>query len=529
MSSLRQGGRAELLWAVNFVAILLLWQCVGFATGLPGPIAVVHRLKVDGPELYWNAGLSTLRCALPGWVGASAVAAVCAMVATVWPVLAPGIFQLGVMSYCLPSLAIGPVLMIVLDGDGPRIVLAALASFFTMLVGTMTGLRACPPSQTMLVTAFGGTSWQALFKVRLRAALPSWFAALRISAPASLLGAMIGEFLGAEHGLGVLLINAQQSLDLSRTLTVTLTSAAFAGVLYGVVGIAGHMCTRWARDMPLNLARESEALRVGWANTAQRTGAALLAAGRVIAAVMVALGAWWLALRLSGVTPYVGRSPLDVLHYLTDRTDGAARIGEIVRELGTTLLDMAAGLTGGIVAGLGLAVLSQIWPPLHRLLAGPVFIMQAMPLVATTPLLILLFGRGEAIVVIVGAIVTFFPIFVSVSQSFALTPRSALDLIAANGGGRLAALRKVQVPAALPSLFAALRITVPLSMTGALIAEWLATGRGTGYMLLNAVSMSDYDGLWARVAVTTTVSMVLYGLIGWIELAVGRALTAGRA
>ncbi|WP_217420273.1 ABC transporter permease [Komagataeibacter oboediens] len=520
--------RPALAWGGSFGAVVLLWQCAALVVALPGPLAIMRRIGTDGPALYWNAGLATLRCALPGWAGATVAAALCALPATMWPVLAPGLFQLGVMSYCLPSLAIGPVLMIVLDGDGPRIMLAALASFFTMLVGTMTGLRACSPSQTLLVTAFGGTALQALLRVRLRAALPAWFAALRISAPASVLGAMVGEFLGAEHGLGVLLINAQQSLDLSRTCAVTLVSAAFAGVLYAGVGIVGHACTHWARDMPLDLARDSEALRAGWTAGPNRMRVLLHGAGRLAGTTVLALGAWWLVLRMSGVTPYVGRSPYDVLLYLTDGAEGPPRISAIAGELGITLQDMAAGLVGGIMAGLVLAMCSQLWPPLHRLLAGPVFIMQAIPLIATTPLLILLFGRGEAIVVTVGTIVTFFPVFVTVSQSFAQTPRTALALIAANGGGRVDALRRVQLPAALPSIFAALRIAAPLAMTGALIAEWLATGRGMGYMLLNAVSMSDYDGLWARVTVTTTVSMILYGLVGLGEAVAMRALTGGR-
>ncbi|WP_010515294.1 ABC transporter permease [Komagataeibacter oboediens] len=149
--------RPALAWGGSFGAVVLLWQCAALVVALPGPLAIMRRIGTDGPALYWNAGLATLRCALPGWAGATVAAALCALPATMWPVLAPGLFQLGVMSYCLPSLAIGPVLMIVLDGDGPRIMLAALASFFTMLVGTMTGLRACSPSQTLLVTAFGGT------------------------------------------------------------------------------------------------------------------------------------------------------------------------------------------------------------------------------------------------------------------------------------------------------------------------------------------------------------------------------------
>jgi ABC-type nitrate/sulfonate/bicarbonate transport system permease component len=78
-------------------------------------------------------------------------------------------------------------------------------------------------------------------------------------------------------------------------------------------------------------------------------------------------------------------------------------------------------------------------------------------------------------------------------------------------------MRKVQIPSALPSLFASLRIAAPLSLVGALLAEWLATGQGLGYGLLNASAVADYNGLWARVVVITVYSTLLYNLIGVAE------------
>jgi sulfonate transport system permease protein len=67
-----------------------------------------------------------------------------------------------------------------------------------------------------------------------------------------------------------------------------------------------------------------------------------------------------------------------------------------------------------------------------------------------------------------------------------------------------------------------LRIAAPLSLVGALLAEWLATGQGLGYHMLDAVAVSDYSGLWARVVLVTVYSAVLYGLIGMVEKVVLR-------
>jgi ABC-type nitrate/sulfonate/bicarbonate transport system permease component len=94
------------------------------------------------------------------------------------------------------------------------------------------------------------------------------------------------------------------------------------------------------------------------------------------------------------------------------------------------------------------------------------------------------------------------------------TPQQSIDLVWVYGASPLATLWKVRLPAALPSFFASLRIAAPLAMTGAMLAEWLATGRGLGYTMLSASATSDYDGLWSRVAMATTMTLAIYNLIG---------------
>lgn len=105
----------------------------------------------------------------------------------------------------------------------------------------------------------------------------------------------------------------------------------------------------------------------------------------------------------------------------------------------------------------------------------------------------------------------------NVSLALARTPRQSLDLAQVYGGSRLATLVKIQLPMTLPSLFASLKIAAPLSMSGAMLAEWLATGQGLGYTILQATAVSDCDGLWARVALVTAFSLVLYRFTGAVE------------
>jgi ABC-type nitrate/sulfonate/bicarbonate transport system permease component len=118
--------------------------------------------------------------------------------------------------------------------------------FFTTLIGAMVGLRSADAASLDLIHAFGGNSLKKLTKVRLRASLPSLFAALRIAAPAAVLGSIIGEYLGADRGLGVAMINSQQAFDVPRTWGIALVAAAAAGTGYAVTALVGRLLTPWA-------------------------------------------------------------------------------------------------------------------------------------------------------------------------------------------------------------------------------------------------------------------------------------------
>jgi ABC-type nitrate/sulfonate/bicarbonate transport system permease component len=146
----------------------------------------------------------------------------------------------------LPIIAIAPILSITFHGQAPNIILAALSVFFTTLVGTLVGLRSADQTSLDMIRAYGGGTVKQLTKVRLRAALPSLFAALRIAAPAAILGAIIGDFFGADRGLGVAMIAAQTALEIPRTWGIAIVAAGLAGVAYGITALVGRLLTPWA-------------------------------------------------------------------------------------------------------------------------------------------------------------------------------------------------------------------------------------------------------------------------------------------
>jgi ABC-type nitrate/sulfonate/bicarbonate transport system permease component len=132
------------------------------------------------------------------------------------------------------------------NGQTPKIILAAMSVFFTTLVGMLLGLRSADKTALDVIHAYGGGQTQMLTKVRIRSALPSLFAALRIAAPAAILGAIIGEYLGGESGLGIAMIASETAVNIERTWAIALVATGLAGVAYGITALIGRRLTPWA-------------------------------------------------------------------------------------------------------------------------------------------------------------------------------------------------------------------------------------------------------------------------------------------
>ena len=239
--------------AVGIVALIGAWALlsttvVTTADGVPTPWAVVASVFDDGWTFYSPHIGQTVSEALTGYLIGNGLALGLAVLVLLVPVLERVITQIAVASYCLPMVAIGPILSLVLDGDKPMSAMAGLSVFFTTLIGALLGLRSADPASLDLVRAYGGGRWQQMLRVRLIAALPSTLAALKIAGPAALLGAIIGEYLGrVDSGLGIAMTIAQQQLDVPRTWGIALVSGAVAGVAYGVVGLVARYALPWSR------------------------------------------------------------------------------------------------------------------------------------------------------------------------------------------------------------------------------------------------------------------------------------------
>jgi ABC-type nitrate/sulfonate/bicarbonate transport system permease component len=237
----------------------------------------------------------------------------------------------------------------------------------------------------------------------------------------------------------------------------------------------------------------------------------------------IVLGLWQAVVSFTSVSPYVAKGPVDVWNYLFVTEPGAHSTAAEHRQLmwdltQQTLQDAAIGFVVGMTLAIVLAVLFTLSKTVEAGVMPLALLLRSVPLVSIAPVIILVTGRGtQASVAVIGTIVVLFPALASVLFGLSRASKESLDLVRVYGGGSYAALRKVSVPGALPSMFAAARVSVPGAVTGALLAEWLSTGKGIGGMIQKFNASAQFDALWASVAIITVITLVLYNLVQLAE------------
>jgi ABC-type nitrate/sulfonate/bicarbonate transport system permease component len=199
--------------------------------------------------------------------------------------------------------------------------------------------------------------------------------------------------------------------------------------------------------------------------------------------------------------------------------DNLQRLGEALAQ---TLPHALRGMLAGLAVAFILAVAGTLWPWLGQTLLPVSLVTQSMPLVALTPLVVLVFGRGSVSMLVVTVSVTFFPAFVTMAQGLALVPSTVLDLVRAYGGGKLRRLQLIALPWSLPYLCAAARLAAPRAFLGVMIAEWLATGTGVGNLLNESRGMLDFGMIWSVAVAAILIAVGLTAAVAAVERVVLR-------
>jgi sulfonate transport system permease protein len=512
--------RGRIRGARNAAILLILWEVVGrldlVAGGaLPGITEILARLWEDRADYPLHIG-ATLYASAMGFVIGNILGIGAGVVFALSPTTLRLFRGVNIAIFALPPIAIAPILVLTLSGMAPRIVLAALGVYFVTLTATVIGLTQSDSRTTDLIRAYGGTRFDILRRVQFRGALPSILAGLRVAAPNAVLGAILAEFGGGGRwGLGAYLLGSLGRGEPDRLWSIGLVATVIAGLSYGAFAFLAARLVGSTRSVTLNTAVPgADPPRGPWPYRLA------LALGTVALPFVV----WWAFIALTGVPELIAKTPRGVVDYLfLSQTAESAQdrlLAAMAETLPITFVGMAAGLGFAFV----LAVASRLFPRAIEAFMPIALVTQTMPLVALTPLLVLILGRGPSLTLWVTISVTFFPAFVTLAQGLALVPRSAEELPRAYGANRWTEMRMVTIPASLPFLFAATRLTVPRALLGVMIAEWLATGKGLGNLLNQSRGYMDYGMIWTVAAVSVLLSVLFYQVVVMVERRVLRRL-----
>lgn len=251
--------RPETTLSVGLLVVLVvLWEFAPPLLGIPKYIipafsdvmASLARGLSVGPaslESYWRHGAITLWEALSGFALGSIVGLALAMLISQSRLLEAALQPYLVAFQCLPKVAVAPVLVLWFGyGVTSKVVIVALLTFFPVLVTSLAGFRSVEADRIDLMRSLSATQQQIFWKLRFPSALPFIFAGLDIAAVFAVVGAIVGEFIGAQAGLGVQILQMDSAMDISGSFSVFVVLAAMGWAISRSIRALQRKVVFWA-------------------------------------------------------------------------------------------------------------------------------------------------------------------------------------------------------------------------------------------------------------------------------------------
>lgn len=230
---------------------LIIWQ-LGVAWFkipqylLPSPVNVFRALWVEFPRLIPHIWITTYETVL-GFLIATFIGIIIAVLIAHSRFLQRTLYPILIITQTTPKVAVAPI-FVVWFGFGmlPKITLAFLVSFFPVVINMSIGLLQVDPNLVNLVRSYEATRWKIFTKVRLQNSMPYLFAGMKIAITMSVVGAIIGEFVGGDIGLGYVIIIANQQMKAAVVFATLVILAIMGIVLFWIVSILEKILVPWA-------------------------------------------------------------------------------------------------------------------------------------------------------------------------------------------------------------------------------------------------------------------------------------------
>lgn len=237
----------------------------------------------------------------------------------------------------------------------------------------------------------------------------------------------------------------------------------------------------------------------------------ILPALRPLAGIAGFLLLWEAAVRLLGIKAYVLPAPSVVIANAARNWQG------LLGAAAYTVQPMVLGFLVAVVAGVLIALAIAFSRPVQAVAYPLLVFLQIVPKIAVAPLFIIWFGFGLTPKVLLVFLLSFFPIVVAAITAFRSIEPEIIELVRTTGAPRLRVFRMVQLPHALPALFGGFKVAAALAATAAVVAEFVASDRGLGYLLMEYNGNLDTAGSFAAIFALSALGLALYGIVEAVE------------
>src|SRR5438034_709334 len=251
-STLIAKARRIALPLTGFVVIIAIWDALVELLHvpvfiLPSPSSVLQALA-DKRETFFSNAEYTAGVVVTGFVIAVAIAVSLALVIAFSRTLSAIVYPLIVSTQAVPKVALAPLILMWL-GFGPRggVLVTVLISFFPIVVDTVLGLKSLPEELHYLALSMGAGRWRTFVKIRIPYALPFLFSGMKIAITLSVVGAVVGEFVGSNQGLGYYLLVASANAQTDEVFADVFILSFLAVALFGVMQLLERILVPWSR------------------------------------------------------------------------------------------------------------------------------------------------------------------------------------------------------------------------------------------------------------------------------------------
>ena len=236
-----------------FVVVVLVWQAAVSLFDireylLPSPLAVLEAMV--GGDIPWVHHLWITTAEIVGAFLLAGVGGVLIGAAIAWSeTLAQALTPFLVFVNVLPKVAVAPLFLLWLGyGIVPNVLIGALIGFFPVVINTAVGLTQIAPDLLDLGRAFNAPKWKIFAKIRAPNAAPYILSALKVTATSAVVGAIVGEFVASQSGLGFVIVTTQSSMNTPVAFAALIWISAIGLALFGAVGLVARLIVPWAEE-----------------------------------------------------------------------------------------------------------------------------------------------------------------------------------------------------------------------------------------------------------------------------------------